>query len=115
MSTAPTEPAGAATTLRSIRDLLPRAAVLHLCRLALADGHTPDGATGVVVEHLVASGELGDSPQLRALVACWVGLIAAQRKPPVRRKVAASVASAEVEVELEVPLEQPPDTGEVQR
>lgn len=109
-TTAATETTGTPVTLRQIRDALPRAAVLHLCRLALAEGHTPDGATGVVVEHLVASGELGDSPQLRSLIAAWVGLIASQRKPPRKR---ASVATLAEPTELPEPaLEQLPDPAE---
>lgn len=69
-----------------------------------------DGAAGVAVEHLVASGELGDTPQLRALVACWVGLIAALRKPPRRRAAVATLADpAEPPDE---PIQQPPDPAE---
>lgn len=105
-TTAATETTGTPVTLRQIRDALPRPAVLHLIRLALAEGHTPDGTTGVVVEHVVASGELADTPQLRALIATWTGIIASQRKPPRRRAAVAPLA------EPEEAIEQPPDTAE---
>lgn len=104
---ASTEVAGqGGLSLRQLAAALPRAAVLYLARLALAEGHTPDGATGLVVEHLVATGELADSPQLRALVAAWVGVIAAARRPPVRRGGRTTVAATVVEHEAaELPAE----------
>lgn len=120
----PTDVAAPRATLRQLRDRLPQPQVMHLCKLALAEGHTIDRATGEVVAVLVASGELPDCMQLRGIVAAWCALVAAQRRaspaqvaiPPVKRRtVAVNVArdqSPEEPIELPADMVEPLTTDE---
>lgn len=84
MTTSATETATRAATLRQVAEGVPWPQVQHLARLALAEGHTADGTCGLVIEQLVATGDVQDSPQLRALLAVRIGAIAAARRPQIR-------------------------------